>query len=141
MLGDSSSDPHVETPTLVRELTHKLTVTAEALIDLERMYPRYSKLVGQNSSPLFILLRKAYCKKIPSAAVRLMPVPHVQQQSERLVKPCGRFSPTVNAFFVSDAPRALQVGFQDPATSRMEGIIMLHQNLSLFLLAVIILVG
>jgi hypothetical protein len=43
-------------------------------------------------------------------------------------------------FFLNDAPRTAQVTFQDPATSRMEGLISLHQSLSLFLLAVIALV-
>lgn len=40
----------------------------------------------------------------------------------------------------ADAPAALQIGFQDPATKAMMGIVDLHHDICFFLLAILVLV-
>lgn len=46
----------------------------------------------------------------------------------------------VNFFSFADAPTPWQMGFQDPATASMEGIIDLHHDICFFLLMVLMLV-
>jgi hypothetical protein len=76
------------------------------------------------------------------------PLCEILEQEENGKKKCCRGKGQCNnagfrtlLLFSNDAPRALQLGFQDPATSHMEGIIALHQSLSIFLLGTIILVA
>ena len=55
----------------------------------------------------------------------------------------GRYSSNLSLFLCvafQDAPEAWQVGFQDPATPVMQGIIDLHHDICFFLLVVLVFV-